>query len=301
MVERVQLSTWRSAYRDVREALDAPHEAKILLEEVAGSAFFELVLDFDRPIGDDAIARLDELVARRRTGIPLQHLIGHWPFCGVELIVDRRALIPRPETEEVVETALRELGVLRSLICETPADHPRQLNVVDLGTGSGAVSCALATGDAEIDIFAIDRSVEALSLARENVARLDLHVRERIRCIEADWLSPFIASTSNAIDLVIANPPYVSAAEWSALDPVVRDHDPVEALVAGETGLEDLQAIIEQTPHILSERGTLICEIGATQGEATRELARQSGASGVQILQDLSGRDRILVARYGHE
>lgn len=292
-------TTWRNELARLEELLGSQHEARILVEEVARKKFSDLFLDLDDPIFPTEQVKLEALGAKRHTGVPLQHCIGHWPFRRLELLTDRRALIARPETEELVGVALDELTRLRAQARERNEPSGRSLTVVDLGTGSGAIACALADEDDEVAVIAIDRSTDALDLARENIGNLRDSARRRIRCVGGSWFEPLDEISHGPIDLVIANPPYLTEDEWATLDPVVRDHDPYGALVAGPTGLEDLELIIKGAPVCLLGSGVLVCEIGATQGEKVRELAKRSGARHVEVRRDLAGRDRVLVARYG--
>jgi release factor glutamine methyltransferase len=272
------------------------HEARILIEEVSQRRFSALFLEFDRELSLREEEQLEVLVGQRLGGVPLQHLVGHWPFRQLELIVDARALIPRPETEEVVAATLDQLMYLFDRQRQQGSDH--LLQVVDLGTGSGAIACALVNEFLHCEVKAIDRSAKALSLARENVAQLSSSEQHRITLIEGSWFAPFQIEGATSVDVIVANPPYISQSEWEVLDATVREHDPHTALVAGETGFEDLETIITGAPGVFGEAGVLVCEIGATQGEACRSLATLAGASSVEVLPDLVGRDRILVAKF---
>ncbi len=274
----------------------AMNEARVLLEEVSGRRFADLFADLDDTLRDEQIDQLESLVRERLSGVPLQHLIGHWPFRELELTVDGRALIPRPETEELVSVALAQLELARK--GATATDLLRRFRVVDLGSGSGAIACSIAHEDTDTQVYAIERSLGALSLVADNVAQLDANVRTRITVLEGDWYQPLRDRSIGEVDLIVANPPYVTLEEWQQLDSVVRDHDPVEALVAGQTGLEDLAVIIAEAPEFLRDGGSLVCEIGSTQGEATRSLATRAGARTVEVKRDLSGRERILVATF---
>jgi release factor glutamine methyltransferase len=270
----------------------------VLIEEVSGLSLSLLRVDFDLPISPRSKERLDVLTQARLAGVPLQHLVGHWPFRYVDLLVDHRALIPRPETEVVVGVALVELELLRTRALVRNDDTTQILRVADLGTGAGAIACALVNEDPRVEVFAVDRSRDALELAVANIARLTESERLRVNVLEGNWFVPLREPALISLDLVIANPPYLAVNEWADLDPVVRDHDPYEALVAGETGLEDLATIIGDAPgHFLGE-GVVVCEIGALQAHATREIAAEAGASSVDVLRDLAGRERVLVARF---
>lgn len=272
----------------------------MLIEEVSGARLSELRVDLDQPIPHSASERIAVLTDARLAGIPLQHLVGHWPFRYVDLLVDGRALIPRPETEVVVGVVLDELKLLRSRAIERGEHNKHMLRVVDLGAGSGAMTCSVANEDPDVEIIAVENSVAALGLASDNIARLSESERGRVTLLEGSWFGPLHEHELVPVDVVIANPPYLAAHEWADLDPVVRDHDPYRALVAGESGLEDLATIIGEAPRCFSGEGVLVCEIGSTQAQASRDLAVRAGASFVDVLSDLAGRDRVLVARFIH-
>ena len=288
---------WREALRSMIEAGLSHHEARVLLEEASGRSFAELFIGLEEVMDPAAHHRLTALVSDRLAGVPLQHLVGLWPFRHLELVVDRRGLIPRPETEEVVGVALDELDRLAASRA-TKSGRRRPLLALDLGTGSGAIACSLVHENPQCWVLAIDRSTEALALCGVNLGRLVPEERHRIRLAQGSWFAPVAGIGNIAFDLVVANPPYLSRAEWSELEITVRDHDPYGALVAGETGIEDLAVIIAQAPNYLAPGGLLLCEIGASQGESCRELARRAGAKEAKIRQDLAGRDRMLLARF---
>jgi len=298
VTERQHQPTWRSELSRISTRLGAIHEARILLEEVAGVDFATLVTRLDETIPFRDIEHLEQLLQSRLAGVPLQHIVGHWPFRNVELLVDRRALIPRPETEQVVAFALAELARIRAR--EGIADRSKRLRVVDLGTGSGAISCAIADEDEFTEVIAVDSSQDALGLAALNIARLRESASRRVELLRGSWYEPLADIEVGSVDCVISNPPYLREDEWQHLDPGVRDHDPYRALVSGTSGLEDLERIITTAPRFLAEQGALICEIGETQSEAVRELSGFAGFLEVEVRKDLAGRDRILIARSPH-
>lgn len=234
------------------------------------------------PIADPAEqARLDLLVERRLAGEPLQYLEGSIPFGPVELKVDRRALIPRPETEQLWELAAGLLG-------EAGPGTP----LVDVGTGSGALALALKHAFPTAPVYGIDRSVAALDLARENAAANGLEVA----FLEGDLLGPLPRALRGRVEMVVANPPYLSEAEWAALPDEIRLHEPWEALVAGPEGTEVLARLAADAYWWLGVGGWLVCEIGETQGEAALGLY---GMYEREVRADLAGRPRFLVARKG--
>jgi release factor glutamine methyltransferase len=266
------------------DELGSRHEATVILEEASGCRLSALAASFMSPAPPALIAAAEELSRERRSGRPLQHVVGHWSFRHLELLQDERALIVRPETEQVVGVALDELARRSGRL------------VLDLGTGSGAIALGIANEAPGAVVVALDRSAEALALATANRARRDADECERVHLLVSNWYSAL--SSVARFDLIVANPPYVSEAEWMTLDPVVRDHDPKAALVAGPSGLEAIDAILAGAPEHLVRGGVLVCEIGATQKEPTLSAALGAGARAARVEVDLAGRDRILVAQF---
>jgi len=245
-----------------------------------------LVDEFGLAGADDV---LREAAARRLRGEPLQYVIGHWPFRGLELDVDARALIPRPETEELVEIAL---GVIA-------ADQPAP-TIVDLGCGSGAIGLALldelARRGVAATLLALDESTEALALAQHNAQKHGIVAT----FVRSSWFDALDDSLRGRIDLVVANPPYVAEAAFDGLDPVLR-YEPRGALVApdamGVAGFGDLEVIITQAIEWLAPQGVLVCEHGDTHRAAVLELATSVGFASANDANDLAGLPRFLVAR----
>lgn len=274
--------TWAELRGQVTARLDAagiPHadlEARWLVEHVRDE---EPTAPPDRAVGQ----RLDALLARREAGEPLQYVLGSWPFRTIELAVDRRALIPRPETEQVAGAALWELQTLG-------VDEPV---VVDLGTGCGAIALSIAVEHPSAWVLGVEASPDALELAMQNRDRLGLGVRQ-VALARGSWFSRLPEDLRGGVDLVVTNPPYVATGE--VLDPLVRDWEPHLALFAGDDGLDDLRHIIAEAPGWLRSGGVLVAEIGADQGAAVTGLARKAGFAHVEVRPDLAGHDRILVA-----
>jgi len=257
------------------------HEARWLVEEFI-------------PGGDlDAVPALRVAADRRLAGEPLQYIIGHWPFRSLDLDVDPRALIPRPETEELVGAALIELARL-DVVAPT---------ILDLGCGSGAIGLALldelrARGVAAT-LVAVDESIDALALARSNALKHKLHA---VSFVRSSWFDEVDPSLRGHLDLIVANPPYVGDVEFATLDPVLA-YEPETAIVApdvnGIEGFADLAVIIRDAPSWLNDRGVLVCEHGTTQRDAVTSAARAAGFTDVDDLDDLARHPRILVARRG--
>ncbi|MDA8292307.1 MAG: peptide chain release factor N(5)-glutamine methyltransferase [Actinomycetota bacterium] len=300
-------ATWRSLRSAASRELSDEDEARRLVEEVSGMSAAALVTALDEPAPADAAVRLASLVGRRRAGEPLQHVIGHWSFRTVELAVDGRALVPRPETEVVAGYALAELerrreGLELAVAASGPPppgeeDLPVPLVAVDLGTGSGAIACAILAESDDVEVVGVDVSGDAVDLARENAERLGVPAL-RGRFLVGDWYLGVADFLHGLVDCVVSNPPYLADGEWADLDPVVRDHDPYDALVAGPTGLEAIEAVVAGAPRVLAPGGALVVEIAPHQAEAASALARAAGARRVQVEKDLAGRDRVLVAEW---
>jgi release factor glutamine methyltransferase len=250
-----------------------------------------LVEDF-LPGGDvDAWPDLLGAARRRLKGEPLQYIIGHWPFRSLDLDVDPRVLIPRPETEELVDVALAQLA---SASTSAPL-------VVDLGCGSGAIGLSvldeLRSRGVAATLVAVDESLDALDVARANARKHRLHA---VSFVASSWFEELDESLRGRIDLIVANPPYVGEDEFTGLDPVLR-YEPRSALVApdalGVAGFADLLVILSESLRWLAPGGSLVMEHGEAQGEALLEEARLLGYAQCRDDHDLSGRQRMLVAR----
>lgn len=256
-------------------------DAQWLLAEVLGCKRLELFLQYERPLDEDVLQPLREAVRRRARGEPLQYVIGYLDFHDIRLEVGPGVLVPRPETEQLVERLI-------SLLQEREA--PR---VVDLGTGSGAIALALAAALPAARILAVDRSREALEQARANAERLGL--RERVSFRRGDWLSQLELEA----DCIVANPPYLTEEEWESARPEVRRYEPREALVAPDGGMADLKRILAQAPERLAQGGIVALEMGIGHGAPLKEQARACGFSDVTVEPDDSGRDRFLICHKG--
>ncbi len=253
-----------------------------LLAHVLGVRRMDLYVQFERALTEPELDRLRPLVKRRAAREPLQHLVGTVEFCGIQLAVDRRALVPRPETEILVERALALL----------PQEEAVAL---DLGTGGGAIALALLAARPAWRAIATDLSVEALLLARENAARLGLESRVTFR--EGDLFAPLIAG--EVFDLVAANPPYIPTAKIASLEPEVRDHDPRPALDGGADGLDIIRRLVAEAPKALAPGGRLLLEVGHDQADAVAALLQERGWREAAFTADLQGCRRIVEARIG--
>lgn len=238
----------------------------------------------------DAVLALRAAARRRLEGEPLQYIIGHWPFRSLDLDVDSRVLIPRPETEELVDIAL----------CELAKGDVVAPVIVDLGCGSGAIGLALleelGRRGVAASLVATDESQDALTLARRNARKHRLNAS----FVHSSWFDDLDTSLAGHVDLIVANPPYVSDEEFLTLDPILR-YEPIEAIVApdarGVGGFGDLAIIISEAFSWLKPGGLLVCEHANTHRDAVVLAARAGGFSDVFDVDDLAGHPRVLVAR----
>ena len=290
---------------EVTQLIGAPHEARFIVDEALGLSPGPGRPAPAGPLEADAVAAARDMAARRVAGEPLQYVFGHWPFRSLDLLVDRRVLIPRPETEQVVEVALAEARRLGRLGSDDGAGA-MGLVAVDAGTGSGAIALALAAelGPALGEVWATDTSGDALAVAAENLRALRSaggDALPRVELVPGSWLEPLPASLRGAVDLVVSNPPYVAAGEWVGLATEVRA-EPRRALVAGPgsdgtAGLADVEAVLVQSRRWLSRPGTAVVELAPRQAGAAVELAGRLGFDDVRVEPDLARRPRALVAR----
>ncbi|MFP4589191.1 MAG: peptide chain release factor N(5)-glutamine methyltransferase [Candidatus Acetothermia bacterium] len=253
-------------------------EAEILLAHSLDVDRLDLYLEPDRPLTQEELDQFKPLIKQRREGTPIEYVIGKVNFMGLTLKIDKRGLIPRPETEELVEQVLS-------------AHRPQKdLKVLDLGTGSGAIAIALAKFLVNPSITAVDIDPDTLSLAKDN-AQLN-SAADRITFLQSDWF----AGVEGSFDLIVTNPPYVSARELEDLDPKIKDHEPLQALDGGRDGLESIDRIVRNSHKFVNESGYLYIEIGANQGRDVKRILRECDYSKVQLREDLAGRDRIVTA-----
>lgn len=253
--------------------------AEHLLAHVLGRKRIELYLDFERELTETELAPLRELLKRRSEGEPLQHLLGTVEFCGLTFLCDKRALVPRPETEQLVE------------LVETRIEN-RELRIVDVGTGSGVIALSLAAKIPEAKVLGVDVSEEALALAQENAAKL--HLSERVQFLK----SRLLENIEGVFDLIVANLPYISIQDRHTLSPEVL-HDPEVALFAGAQGDELVRELIDQARSRFRPAGLLALEIGLGQSEALLSALAEKNYRDISSKNDYNGVTRFLFARYG--
>jgi release factor glutamine methyltransferase len=264
----------------------AAEDAQRIGEEASGCEAAAFVLALDDPVPPRMLQAFDAMLRRRLAGEPLQYVLGRWGFRSLDLFVDRRVLIPRPETEGVVEMALEALDRIAG---------GREAMVVDLGTGSGAIALSIAAERTNARVIATDASSAALDVARANLAGIG-RAGVRVTLAAGSWYDALPDDHRGAVDVVVSNPPYVGTAE--PLPASVVEWEPVDSLVSGPTGLEAIAAIVARAPEWLARPGALVVEIGETQGPDAAELARDAGFDAVDVRQDLAGRPRVLVASF---
>jgi release factor glutamine methyltransferase len=253
--------------------------AEHLLAHVLGRKRIELYLEFERELTETELAPLRDLVKRRGEGEPLQHLLGTVEFCGHVFLCDKRAMVPRPETEELVELLKFEI------------QNPKS-KILDVGTGSGVIALSLAMKFPEAEILAVDISDDALALAHENAARLNLP--DRVRFLKSDLLE----NVEGTFDLIVANLPYISTQARHTLSREVL-HDPAVALFASARGDKLVRELIARAPSRLRPGGMLALEIGLDQSEALLSALGEKNYRDIYSKNDYSGMTRFLFARYG--
>lgn len=287
-----------------KKGLDSPRlSAEILVAHVLKCDRLKLYLDQDRPASAAERDRLRDLVGRALKHEPLQYLVGEWPFFGLTLQVDQRALIPRPCTELIVERLIQHVRAAARSAKEPPAEEtpapPRPvlgegLRIADVCTGSGCIAVALAKHLPGCRIVASDLSPEALDLARENATRHAL--TDRITFMQGDLLAPLESQGVADFDAIVSNPPYIPDPEWAAVPSNVKDHEPTMALRGGADGLQFVRPLIAHAPRLLKPGGTLLVEIASSTADAVLRLARVAFAD-CAILTDHEGLPRVLEAK----
>ena len=274
---------WRRLWSETAERVPRP-QARWLCEVASGHDGDDFLDILDRPPTQRAVAHLDSMLARVDAGEPLQYVLGRWGFRHLDLMVDRRVLIPRPETATVVEVALR---LARSM--------PRPIVCADLGTGSGAIGLSLAT-ELPLDgvtVWMSDSSADALDVARANAAGIG-RAAANVRAAHGDWFEALPRELLGGLAVAVSNPPYV-ADDDAELEPIVREWEPEAALFSGPDGLDAIRHLVDEAFRWLRPGGWLVIEIGSGHGDRVTELLRTAGYTDVEIITDLSGHDRVAV------
>ena len=257
-------------------------ETEWIAAHVLGLNRLELCLNLERPLQASERTVLQRLIQRRSTREPLAYVLGAIPFDTLELKSDQRALVPRPETEELIDLLGRE--------CRFSSEP---LQILDLGTGCGAIALALASRFPRAHVTAVDASPDALALACENVRACNLN--KRVQLQQSDWFE----AVAGRFDVIVANPPYLSESEWQTAEPEVREHEPRCALVAEQEGAAALLHILQAAPAYLKAHGLLALETGIDHHALLKVVADEVGYVRSRSYKDLSGRDRHFLAWVG--
>jgi release factor glutamine methyltransferase len=280
----------RLAAEPALEGTSPALEARWIVERASGNEGSDYVLGLDEAATERGVAHFDAMLERRLTGEPLQYVLGRWAFRTLDLFVDRRVLIPRPETEVVAGYALDELDRCRSAALAAG----RPVVAVDLGTGSGAIGLSLAAERERVEVWLTDASTDALAVARSNLVGLG-RPATRVRVVEGEWFAALPAELAGVVDVIASNPPYVPSGD--ELPASVLDWEPATALFAGPDGLDDLRVLVAEAPRWLAPGGALVVELDPRQAGAVAELALASGFVEAEVRPDLTGRERAVVAR----
>lgn len=278
------LVTWRQLLAETAMLVADPTHARWICETATSTTAEEFASMLERPASERAVAHLDAMVARARSGEPIQYVLGSWGFRRIDLAVDRRVLIPRPETELLAERAI-----------EIAAAAGPIRTVVDLGTGSGAIGLSMADELPHdgTTVWITDASADALIVARDNLAGLG-RAATNVRVAEGSWTDAL--PTGVGFDVIVSNPPYVADASIE-IEHIVEDWEPADALFSGPDGLDDLRSIIGEAPAYLRPGGWLVVEHGYDQGSAVRALMKHAGLAEIGTETDLAGLDRLSSGR----
>ncbi len=295
------MTTWADRRREVASRLraagveSADSEARWLVEQASGLSAQEWAAGESTSPSKLAEASLETMTTRRLAGEPLQYVLGEWTFRELDLMLDPRVLIPRPETEVVAEIAIGEavrLGARRGRRRPGTIGSGTDLVLIDLGTGSGAIGLSLAAELTGVVVWATDVSADCLAVARANAAGNGLTVKLGL----GSWFDALPNSLRGVVDLVVANPPYVTAADYETLDAVVRDHEPRGALVADADGASDLSTILDGARPWLRPGGAVVLELDSRQADQLTAEATDLGYVDIKIHPDLTRRPRVMVA-----
>jgi len=291
-VTGAQSISWGELLRSSAIELGSEQEARWLCQHASGLDRGEFDSARDEIVSERCGVALREMVARRLTGEPLQYVMKSWSFRHLDVLVDSRVLIPRPETEIVVQAAI-------DLVKQSLKGSKQKLRIVDLGTGSGVIGLSLASElpRGSTEVWLTDFSADALEVARANLAGLGL-IGGDVRLAEGSWFSALPSELKNSFDLIVSNPPYI-ALDDPSIEKSVRNFEPHIALFGGQDGLDSFREIISQARNWLAHEGFLVLEIGFQQADAVRRLLEQKEFSRIEIRRDLSGRDRIAIAQNG--
>lgn len=281
--------TYNEIYIDTRKKLRdggteaASLEARLIISDAAGKTMDVLLRDMGLYTSDEVVRKVSEMVERRLTGEPVAYITGSWEFYGLPLMITKDVLIPRNDTEVLVETAITALK-----------GRKMDARVIDLCTGSGCIGCAIAKELPATHVVLADNSRAALSVAKQNVQRNRLN--PRVTCVELDALAtpPMMLGS---FDVMTCNPPYIPKADLETLDCSVKDYEPLAALDGGEDGLTFYRAILQKWHNVVRVGGLMLFEVGIGQAQAVLELMQDSGLNNLGTVRDTQGIERVV---YGY-
>ena len=277
----LDLIQWTTEYFKRYDIPSPRLDAELLLSHVLGTSRLELYLRFEMPVFPEHLAAFRELIKKRAAYAPVSYLTSRKEFFSLEFYVDSRVLIPRPETEVLVENVLQA------------QEAPCQL--IDIGTGSGAIAISLAVNRPEWEVLATDVSADVLEVAQKNA--VTHKCAERLTFLQGSLFEPLETLPDPRFDWIVSNPPYVSTTEYPSLPPDVRGHEPEAALLAGADGLDVIVGILEGAPRFLKPSGRVGLEIGHNHSHHVQELVQSNSAySGCQVIKDYSGIERVVIA-----
>ena len=281
----LELLEWTTGYFEKNNIPNPRLDAEVLLGHLLNKSRLQLYLHFDMPVFQEDLTLYRELIKKRIARTPISYLTNHKEFMSLDFYVDERVLIPRPETEFIVETVLKS----KEDTCQ---------RLLEIGTGSGVIATAIAVNKPEWEIIATDISEDALAVAEKN---RDVHdCTERIKFLHGDLFEPIKMLESSTFNWIVSNPPYVMTRAQDTLSPDVRDYEPHIALFAGADGLSIIRCLIAEAPNYLNPEGKLIFEIGDTQAKPVKALfEKQSAYKNCRFIKDYAGKDRVVLATVG--
>ncbi len=281
----LELLEWTIGYFEENNILNPRLDAEVLLGHLLNKSRLQLYLHFDMPVFQKDLTLFRELIKKRIARTPISYLTNHKEFMSLNFYVDERVLIPRPETEFIVETVLKS----KKDACQ---------RLLEIGTGSGVIATAIAVNKPEWEIIATDISEDALAVAEKN---RDAHnCIEHIKFLHGDLFEPIKTLESSTFNWIVSNPPYVMTRAQDTLSPDVRDYEPHIALFAGKDGLSIIHCLIAEAPNYLNPEGKLIFEIGDTQAKPVKALLeKQSAYKNYRFIKDYAGKDRVVLATVG--
>lgn len=286
LVKQGQLKLFQSGIND------ADYDAWILMEKICCISKTDYFTKMNDEVPDEMVDAYFEAIDKRITHYPLQYIVGEWEFMGLKFIVNENVLIPRQDTEVLVETAIR-------IIENEYGQNEQAVDILDMCTGSGCIAVSLSKSCKNSKITAVDLSEEALSVARENA---DINEVYNIHFLCSDLfqkLGDDVNEVYRKFDIIISNPPYINTKEIDSLMPEVKNYEPRMALDGDVDGLRFYKNIIFQSKNYLKPKGCILFEIGCEQGEAVREILEKNQFKGIEIIRDLSGHERVVIGRMG--